>query len=109
MVGYVYIMTAGLWSYKIGVSKHPRTRAKQVSRDVRKVRILVAVPTLFPYQLERLLHIVFGNGRTRLEGNGGTEFFIDFLGVGQIVASIILVLIVCIYVAIFLGIFFSLI
>ena len=72
MLNYVYIIAEGKL-FKIGVSKNPSKRLKQVAKH----GLLVAtclVPFL-AFKMEKMLHRRYQARRVRRPGDGGTEWF----------------------------------
>jgi len=90
LIGFIYLFTADPFLFKIGVSNNPLRRKKEVSKGVIPVKILFIIPTIVPYKIEKFLHYMFKYSRTRLHGNGGTEFFKDIIYLQQIGAIIIM-------------------
>ncbi len=74
--GYVYVMRGVTLRSKIGITKYPYARQRNVDKTTRgDIRIVVCYRFVFPRFVEGLLHTVFSAFRTRVNGSGGTEYF----------------------------------
>lgn len=74
--GYVYVMRGVTLRSKIGITKYPYARQRNVDKTTRgDIRIVVCYRFVFPRFVEGLLHTVFSVFRTRVNGSGGTEYF----------------------------------
>lgn len=74
--GYVYVMRGVTLRSKIGITKYPYARQRNVDKTTKgDIRIVVCFRFVFPRFVEGLLHTVFRFFRTRVKGSGGTEYF----------------------------------
>ena len=77
---YIYLIKAkNKAAYKIGITRSPKRRIKEINQDV-PCRLLFAVPVLFAEWFEGYLHNRYkALQRQDMEGTGKTEWFYFWL------------------------------